>query len=314
MHHRTWALLGALVLVLAACGPAATATPVPTKVPTAAATSTPAPTGFVNPQLLMETASLAQRLTDVDLRIVDVRSADRYNEGHIPGAVNLALAQVTINVPVSGMAAPPDKFAEVMGSLGIANSNRVVVYDDTALNAARLFWLLEYYGHKNVSVLNGGYPKWAAESREVTRVAPKVTPASFTAQADSSKVATKQDVLDRVGKPGVAFVDARTPKEYSGEDIRAPATRGGHIPGAASLNYVDTLLPQSATYKSAADLRAMFTKAGVTPDKEAISYCQTGVRAAVDYLVLRLLGFQKVRNYDGSWVEWGNDQTTPIEK
>lgn len=306
--RRSWALLGVPVLVLAACGPAATATPTATAVPT----NTPVPAGYVNPQLLVETDWLAAHLNDADLRVVDMRAADRYQEGHIPGALNLALAQVTINQPVQGMAAPPDKFSEVMGSLGISNDSRVVIYDDSALSAARLFWLLDYYGHKKVSLLNGGYPKWAAENREITRLAPKITPATFTAQSDPSKVATKQDVLDRLNKPGVALVDARTPKEYTGEDVRA--ARGGRIPGAVNINWTDTLVPQTAVFKSAAELRAMLTRAGVTPDKEAISYCQTGVRAAVDYFVLRLLGYPKVRNYDGSWVEWGNDQTTPVEK
>ncbi|MBI2919407.1 MAG: sulfurtransferase [Chloroflexi bacterium] len=312
MYHRTWTLLGVLLLVLAACGPAATATPVPTRAPTAAPTSALAPAGYANPQFLVESDWLAQHLNDADLRVVDVRAAEKYQEGHVPGALNLALAQVTITQPVTGMAAPPEKFAEVMGSLGIGNNSRVVIYDDNALSAARLFWLLDYYGHQQVSLLNGGYPKWAAENREVTKIATRTTPGSFTAQADPNKVATKQDVLDRLNNPGIAVVDARTPKEYTGEDVRS--ARGGRIPGAVNINWTDTLVPQTAVFKPASELRDMLSKAGVTPDKEAISYCQTGVRAAVDYLVLRLLGYPKVRNYDGSWVEWGNDPNTPIEK
>ncbi|MBI2866613.1 MAG: sulfurtransferase [Chloroflexi bacterium] len=309
MHRKLWALSGILLLVLAACGPAATATPAPTQAPT----STPAPVGFANPQLLVETDWLAQHLNDTDLRIVDLRAAAKYNEGHVPGAVNLAITLVTSNQPVQGMAAPPDKFAEVMGSLGIGNDHRVVIYDDNnGLSAARLFWLLEYYGQGKASLLNGGYPKWAAENREVTRVSPRASAAAFAARPDPSKLATKQDILDRLNKPGVVLVDARTPKEYTGEDVRAD--RGGRIPGAVNVNWQDTVAGQPAVFKSAAELRDMFTQAGVTPDKEAIAYCQTGVRAAVDYFVLRLLGYPKVRNYDGSWVEWGNDPTIPIEK
>lgn len=301
--------ISAGLLLVASCGPkaapVATAVPTPTSVPAAAAT-----TGL--PGMLVETDWLAQHLSDVAL--VDLRTPAKYQEGHIPGAVNLDINDVTVNVPVAGMLAPPDQVSKVMGGLGIGDNTPVVIYDDTeSLWSARLFWALDYYGHSQVAILNGGYPKWAAENRGVTRVAPKVAAATFTVKADPSKVAAEKYVLDNLNNPDIKLLDARSPGEYAGTDVRAK--RGGHIPGAVNIEWTQAMTSgQAPVFKPVAELATLYQGAGITKDKEIITYCQTGVRAADSYFVLRLLGYPRVRTYDGSWVEWGDDPQTPIDK
>lgn len=297
----------AATALLAAC---AAPTPIPTPAPK------PTPVGFANPQLLVETAGLSQRLGERGLVIVDARSAADYDKGHIKGAVNIPVADTFLkDSPIPQMAGTKEQIEQLFGSKGIGNDVKVIVYGlgkDT--NAARVFWTLEYYGHKNVAVLNGGYTKWVAEKLPTETAAPAITSAKFVSAANPSLLATKEQVLGVVGKGTVQLVDARSPAEYAGTDLRA--TRGGRIPGAKSLDWT-TLFTEGdvSVLKSASELAAMYQAAGATDkSKETWAYCQTGQRSAVSYFTLRLLGYEKVRNYDGSWVEWGNDPGTPIEK
>jgi thiosulfate/3-mercaptopyruvate sulfurtransferase len=267
--------------------------------------------------LLVETDWLADRLDDDNLRIVDVRSPDKYQETHLPGAINLTTGALDhmINEFVRDVR-PAAEVAEIVGAAGVGDDHHIVIYDDNrSVIAARLFWVLDYYGHSRLSILNGGYPKWTAENRAVTRQAPRFEAATFSATPDPSKIADRAYILANMGKNSVALCDARTPAEYTGEDVRRGAGRGGRVPGAVNIDWVNSVTgDETPTFKALADLKQLYEAAGITPDKEVITYCQSAVRGAHAYYVLKLLGYEKVRNYDGSWQDWSNNQSLPIEQ
>lgn len=304
-------VVGMLALVLSACAPSAV--PSPTSASLAQPEQAPAKSEFERPELLMETAELAELMTEKRLRIVDLRAADKYVQGHIPGAVNLSPSDLDQKVNDVQDLAPPARVAQVLGDLGIGDETKVVLYDDQqTLLAGRAFWALDYLGHKDVVVLNGGFPKWAGERREITRVVPHVEKREFTPRPDPSKVADKAYVRANIGEKAVVFCDARSQGEYEGTDVRAK--RGGHIPGAVNLNWEENLTAgETPIIKEAARLRQLYEQTGVSPDNEVITYCQTGARAAQAYYILRLLGYEKVRNYDSSWQQWGNDPSLPLD-
>ena len=275
---------------------------------------TAATASYARPELLVDTAQLAANLNDSKLRILDVRPADKYQQGHIPGAINVIAGQLDQKVGEVQDVAPAEKIAEIFGNLGVGNEHKVIIYDDgRTLTAGRVFWILDYYGHPAVAILNGGFPKWTAENRAVTKQASKLEPAKFTAQADPSKRADAAYVKASLGKGSVALCDARAPDEYTGKDVRGK--RGGAIPGAKNVDWTNNVSTgDTPQMKFAADLQKLYTEAGITPDKEVITYCQSGGRSAQAYFTLRLLGYTNVRNYDGSWQEWGNDESLPLEK
>ncbi len=271
--------------------------------------------GYANPQLLIETEALAKRLEEPALRIVDLRTPEEYTEAHIPGAVHLrwqALDDLKANQ--EGLPMPKARAEELFSGVGIGETTRVMAYDGpkTPFGATRLFFVLEFFGHDKVQVLNGGFAKWEREGRPVSTEAPTPAKVAFVARPHAGLLATAEEVRARLGNPKVCLLDARSAKEYAGEDLRA--MRGGRIPGAVNVDYLNTMRREDQTFKSAEELRKLFESAGVTPDRETITYCHTGARAAHDYFVLRLLGYQKLKNYDGSWAEWGNSETLPIEE
>ncbi len=271
--------------------------------------------GYANPQLLIETEELAKLVDEPALRIVDLRTPEEYAEGHIPGAVHLrwqALDDLKANQ--EGLPIPKALAEELFSGVGIGDTTRVVAYDGpkTPFGATRLFFVLEFFGHDKVRVLNGGFKKWAQEGRPASTEAPAPAKAAFVARPRPELLATSQEVRARLGDPKVCLLDARSAKEYTGEDLRA--MRGGRIPGAVNVDYLNTMRSEDQTFKSVEELRKLFESAGVTPDRETITYCHTGARAAHDYFVLRLLGYQKLKNYDGSWAEWGNSEALPIEE
>lgn len=268
---------------------------------------------YARPDLLAETEWLGQHLDDPAVRVVDMRSKEAYRKGHIPGSVNLGWEALK-NADNEVYVIPPEKFANVMGQLGISNDTTVVGYDDQGgLAPARLWWVLDYYGHAKAKVLNGGWNKWSKEKRPVTVEVPTPQPAQFNVQGEAQKICLVEELLVEMKRPNVVIVDARSPAEYSGFDVRAK--RGGHIPGSINIDWVRNVTnDQLKTFKPAPELRKMYEAAGATPDKDIIVHCQTGVRAAHTLFTLTLLGYNQLRNYDGSWQEWGNRSDLPIAR
>jgi len=250
--------------------------------------------------------------------VIDARPAERFARGQIPTAVHLDLWGVSL---IDTSEAPLRAFSWMIGHLcslrGVRPDRPVVVYDDrSSLPAARLFWLLEYLGHPDVRVLDGGAPAWSAAGFDLATDPAAPTPSEWHGSPSADRVATWRDVLDRVNRAaagradGAILLDTRSDAEFSGALVRA--ARGGAIPGAVHLEWTNNVRPDGR-FKSADELRAMYAAAGVTPDREVVTYCQGGYRAAHAYLALRLLGFPRVRNYTGSWKEWGDRLDLPIE-
>ena len=178
--------------------------------------------------------------------------------------------------------------------------------------AARLWWILNHFGHSNVALVNGGWLKWTAEQRPVSGDAVTPKPASFRATPNRRWVATADEVKQAIGKTGVKIVDARTQAEIEGKDLRG-IRRGGYIESSVPVYWEDLLDPQTKVFKPAADLERIFKEKGIVPSDEVITYCQIGMRASVDLFALHLMGYDRLRNYYGSWEEWGNRDDTPIE-
>lgn len=244
--------------------------------------------------------------------LIDLRPAEDFARGHLPGAAHLDLWGVSL---IDTDEAPLRAFMWMIGHLfslrGVTPERPVVVYEkDSGMRAARAFWFLEYLGHRAVQVLDGGYDAWVRTGKPVTTecVAPKAS--TWHGTPDPSKLATWRQVFAELGKPETVIVDTRTDAEYYGEVVRA--RRGGAIPGAVHLEWADNL-GADGTFKPAAELRAMYESRGITPDKEVMTYCQGGYRAAHAYLALRILGYPQVRNYTGSWKEWGDRDEVPVE-
>jgi thiosulfate/3-mercaptopyruvate sulfurtransferase len=278
--------------------------------------------GYAHPEVLVETDWVADHLNDANLRIVE---ADEdillYEQGHIPGAVKLDW-HVDVQDPVARDFVDKPGFEALMARWGISNETTVVFYGDrNNWYACYSYWLFKYYGHQNALIMNGGRAKWAAEGRPTTRDVPSISPSTYTAsEPDASIRAFRDDVLQTLGNPSFALVDVRSPAEYSGEKLHMEgyeqegAQRAGHVPGAQSIPWAITA-NADGTFKSADELRAIYGPKGVTGDKKVIAYCRIGERSAHTWFVLtRLLGYPDVRNYDGSWTEWGSLVRAPIEK
>ena len=277
--------------------------------------------GYAKP-VLVTTDWLAEHSGDANLVVAEVdENPDLYDEGHIPGAVKLHWRD-DLQDPVERDLVDRETFERLLGSLGIANDTSVVLYGDkNNWFAAFAYWYLKIYGHEDVRILDGGRQKWIDEGRELTTDAPAVAPASYSAkERDESIRSYRDDVLQGLGGDGRALVDVRSPQEYAGELLAPPgyeqegAQRGGHIPTAQSIPWAQAVR-DDGTFKSADELRELYGGKGVTPDQEIVAYCRIGERSAHTWFVLReLLGYQDVRNYDGSWTEWGNLVDVPIEK
>lgn len=275
------------------------------------------PSSYANPDVLVDTAWVREHLDDSNVRFVDVSANEEaYQEGHLPGAVFVSWNQdlTSASNPVSGQIASGEKISEVFSRVGVENDDTVVFYDDTNnLFAARAYWVLKYYQHDDVKVYNGGTKKWTADGEELVTDQPEISPSNYVAGEPDPEIRTTGEyVLAHLDDENVAFCDARGPQEYTGADARS--ARGGHIPGAINVNWVNSV-NDDGTFKDAEALRKLYEGAGFPPDKEIITYCQTGVRGAHTWFVLKeLLGYEDVRNYDGSWEEWGNVAELPIER
>jgi thiosulfate/3-mercaptopyruvate sulfurtransferase len=271
--------------------------------------------GYARPELLVDTTWLAAHLSDANLRIVDLRPRG-YPESHIPGAVWLDNNAIRIaNRPPTFLPTTAE-FEQLMARLGIGNTTRVIAYDERGgIYAARLWWILNHHGHSNVALLDGGWITWKADQRPTNTIVPAPAPATFTVKSGTVKVATAQDVLNAINKPGVKLVDARTQGEIEGKDLRN-IKRGGFIESSVPVYWEDTLDATTKTFKSAADIQKLYRDRGITPADDVITYCQIGMRASHDLFTLALIGHDltKLRTYYGSWEEWGNRDDTPIKK
>ena len=271
--------------------------------------------GFARPELLVDSTWLAAHFNDPNVRIVDLRPRG-YGDGHIPGAVWLDNNAIRIADRPPTFLPTPAEFQELMTRLGISNDTRVIAYDERGgIYAARLWWILNHYGHSNVALLDGGWTKWVADQRPTNTTVPAFTRTTFTVKPGTVKVATAQDVLGAIGKPGTKLVDARTQAEIEGKDLRK-IKRGGYIESSVPVYWEDTLDPATKTFKSAADIQKLYRDRGIHPGDDVITYCQVGMRAAHDLFTLALIGHDltKLRNYYGSWEEWGNREDLPIKK
>jgi len=269
---------------------------------------------YAHPDQLVETDWVAAHLTDAAIRIVDMR---QNNQGpHVPGAVYLSPIAIRDAKAAPTFLPTPAAFDAMMASLGIGDTTRVIVYDERGgIYAARLWWILNYYGHSNVALMNGGWVKWTAEQRATTTdpASPTVNGRRFVARANRSWVATATDVTAAIQKPGVKIVDARTVAEIEGNDLRN-IRRGGFVPSSIPVYWEDLLDSERRTFKSADELKQIYESRGILPKDEVIAYCQVGMRASVDLFALHLIGYDKLRNYYGAWEEWGNRDDLPISK
>lgn len=245
--------------------------------------------------------------------LLDLRPTEAFAAGHLPGAVHLDLFGVSI---VDTDEVPLNAFfwiiEHLLASRGVSADVPVVVSDEqSGIRAARAFWFLEYFGHSNVRLLDGGYSAWTRAGLPTTRDAEKPKGTNWTGTREAARLATWRDVKERLGHPDVVILDTRNDGEFCGTEVRA--ARGGAIPGAVHLEWTRNLTVDG-TFKSVEALREMYERAGLTPDREVLTYCQGGYRAAHAYLALRLLGYPRVRNYIGSWKEWGDRADLPIER
>jgi thiosulfate/3-mercaptopyruvate sulfurtransferase len=271
--------------------------------------------GYPNEDLLVSPTELAPELEAERAArplVIDLRPADAYAAGHIPGAVHLDLFGVSL---IDTNPAPLKAFMwmieHLIASRGVESTTPVVVYDEqSGIRAARAFWFLEYFGHPSVRLLNGGFGAWTRAGLPTTRDGEPAKPSAWTGAREASAIATWQDVRSSLHQAGTVILDTRSDGEYCGTEVRA--ARGGAVPGAVHIEWTRNLSP-SGEFKPAEELRAMYGAAGVTPDREVITYCHGGYRAAHSYLALRLLGYPKVRNYVGSWKEWGDRTDLPVE-
>ncbi|GAA5017903.1 sulfurtransferase [Terrabacter aeriphilus] len=282
---------------------------------------------YAHPERLVTTEWLAEQIAAGSVGGPDgivVLESDEdvllYATGHVPGALKIDW-HVDLNDPVTRDYVDGARFAEVMGSRGISRDTTVVIYGDKSnWWAAYALWVFSLFGHEDVRLLDGGRAKWVAEGRELTRDVP--TPAAVdypVAERDDAPIrAFKDDVLAHLGKP---LVDVRSPGEFSGELLHMPdypqegAMRGGHIPGAKSVPWARAA-NDDGTFRSREELEAIYlTEQGLAPTDDVVAYCRIGERSSHTWFVLtHLLGFEAVRNYDGSWTEWGNSVRVPIEK
>ena len=279
---------------------------------------------YAHPEVLVSTEWLSEHLTDPNVRIVESdEDVLLYETGHIPGAVKIdwhADEQDQLRRDFVDKAG----FERLLSSRGIANDTVVVFYGDrNNWYATYTFWLFKLYGHQHLRILNGGRSKWEAEARPYTREVPEYASTTYTAkEPDLTIRAFRDEVLSSyVGSPeGTALVDVRSPAEYRGEVIamvnypQEGAQRGGHVPGARSIPWAKSA-NEDGTFKSAAELQALYSSEGVTADKKVVAYCRIGERSSHTWFVLtQLLGFGNVKNYDGSWTEWGSLVGVPIER
>ncbi len=273
------------------------------------------------PDVLVSTDWVAQHLNDDTVRVVEVDvDTAAYDQGHVPNAMGWNWTTELCDTLVRDII-PRDKFEQLMARSGISNDTIVVLYgDNNNWFAAWAFWQMKIYGHEDVRIMNGGRKKWLAEGRELSTDKPAPAQATYkSGPPDLSIRAFLPEVQEAVKAGRAALVDVRSPQEFTGEILAPPGLpetcqRGGHIPGAKSIPW-GKACNEDGTFKSIEELRQLYGGAGVTPDRPVIAYCRIGERSSHSWFVLKyLLGYSDVKNYDGSWTEWGNLVGAPVER
>jgi thiosulfate/3-mercaptopyruvate sulfurtransferase len=280
--------------------------------------------GYADPDALVSTAWVAEHRADPGVRVIESNEDQLlFASGHVPGAVEVDWVR-DLNDQLRRDYLDGDRFRELMSRIGVTPDTTLVVYGDkNNWWACYAYWVFHLFGHTNAKVMDGGRLKWQKEGREMTREMPGYSAARYPSrQRDDSKIRVFRDqVLHHIDR-GLPLVDVRSPEEFSGERLHMPeypnegALRGGHIPGAAGIPWARAINPEDGTFKTAAELRAIYQEEhGLQPRDHVIVYCRIGERSSHTWFVLtHLLGFERVRNYDGSWTEWGNLVNVPIEK
>ena len=277
---------------------------------------------YAHPEALVSTDWVADNLDNPNIRLVESNEdVLLYSSGHIPGAVNIDWVG-DLNDPLVRDYLDAENFAKLLSKNGIGPDTTVIFYGDkNNWWACYALWVFQLFGHSNAKIMNGGRKKWVDEGRELTKDVPSYPRVDYpvSVRTDYKIRAFRDQVLKHIEEGG-ALVDVRSPGEYSGELLHMPdypqegAVRGGHIPGAANIPWAKAA-NEDGTFKSAEELTALYGGEGVTPDKNVVAYCRIGERSSHTWFVLTyLLGYPSVRNYDGSWTEWGNSVGVPIEK
>lgn len=242
---------------------------------------------------LISVDELAKISKDNNVVIVDTRKAKDYKKQHIKGAINICFTEMETATPFKGKLKSASAIAKILGSKGISNNSKVVLYCKSGINVSRLFWVLKYVGHKDVAILDGQLKAWFSKRKPVTKNSPKITPATFVSKINKKGFADKKYVQSKIGKPGVVFVDMRKKEDFD----------KGNIEGSVNIPYES--FQNKNNFKSATAIKALLTKAGVAADKEIIIYCKTGTVASLGYFLMKeKLKFPKVKLYDGSYSEW----------
>ena len=275
--------------------------------------------GYAHPEVLVGTGWVADHLADPHVRVVEVDvDTASYDQGHVPGAVGWNWTTELCDTKVRDIVSK-EQLEALMSRSGVGNDTTIVLYgDNNNWFAAWAFWQLKVYGHDKVRIMNGGRRKWLEEGRELSTDAPAHAATTYTAKpADNSLRAFLPEVQESLGK--VSLVDVRSPAEFTGEILAPPGLmetcqRGGHIPGAANIPW-GKACNEDGTFRNRAELKSLYEGAGVTPDRPVVAYCRIGERSSHSWFVLKyLLGYDNVKNYDGSWTEWGNLVGAQVER
>ena len=281
-----------------------------------------AATGYAKPDVLVDTEWVAQHRNDPKVKLVEVDvDTSAYRQGHVPGALGWNWStqledQVRRDIPDQA------SWEALLSQSGISADDMLIFYGDNHnWFAAFAYWIAKMYGHDNVRLMNGGRKKWELEKREMTTEEPKPTAAQYKSKGFNKELRAMQpDVAKALGQGNNALVDVRSPAEFTGEVLAPPglqetAQRGGHVPGAKNIPWMQAVNEADGTFKSADELKERYQREGITPDKAVIAYCRIGERSSHTWFALHeLLGYPNVKNYDGSWTEWGSMVGTPIEK
>jgi thiosulfate/3-mercaptopyruvate sulfurtransferase len=272
--------------------------------------------GYALPELLAETAWLADRLADARIRVVDARSANEYAAGHIAGAIHMDGFGGSIPRAENGDMGSAAEFARIAGGLGIDNGATVVVYDTPSQRMGMVAWTFLYYGQRDVRILDGGIAKWLAEGRALDTQLPDWPPVTYVASPREAVYCSLEQAKAGVGRDDFVFWDTRSDDEFAGNATAGYGSvpRPGRLPGAAHLEWTELLDSESRTLKPAAELRKLLEARGITPDKQVAGYCQGGARGALGAYVLRILGYDKAQAYAGSFAQWSSQPDTVVDR